>query len=181
MLLDVVLLDMLEVVSLIPTDLPKVSAKDPLKNPSKLSPPTLTVAPATSAKPSGDSPGPRGPLNPNPSTDTTVSTTPTLMDSEPTDQELPPTPALPLLTPKGLPKVSAAKGPPKLMLTMVTMVTNFLGLPFVPPDSLPPPGELVLMVSTGVEKLSKPLLLKRSEFKTKKCKKNHVDKKSLNK
>merc|ERR1711893_550546 len=113
----------------------------------------------------------RGPLNPNHSTDTTVSTTPTLMDSEPTDPELPPTPALPLLTPKGLPKVSAARGLPKLMLTMVTTVTNFLGLPFVPPDSLPPPGELVLMVSTGVEKLSKPLLLKRSEFKTKKCKK----------
>merc|ERR1712213_217338 len=145
--------------------------RDPLKNPNKLSPPTPTVAPATSAKPSGDSPGPRGPLNPNLSTDTTVSTTPTLMDLEPTDPELPPTPAPPLLTPKGLPKVSAARGPPKLKLTMVTTATNFLGLPFVPPDSLPPPGELVLMVSTGVEKLSKPLLLKRSEFKTKKCKK----------
>merc|ERR1712170_273502 len=160
MALDVVLLDMLEVVSPIPTGLPKVSAKDLLKNPNKLSPPTPTVAPATSAKPSGDSPGPRGPLNPNPSTDTTVSTTPTLMDSEPTDPESPPTPALPLLTPKGLPKVFAARDPPKLMLTMVTTATNFLGLPSVSPDSLPLPGELVL-VTTGVEKLSKPLLLKR--------------------
>ena len=89
-----------------------------------------------------------------------------LMDPESLD-----TPEVPLLTPKEAPKVSAARGPPKLMLTMVTTVTNFLGLPSVPPDSLPPPGELVLMVSTGVEKLSKPLLLKRSEFKTKKCKK----------
>merc|ERR1719210_1720546 len=158
MVLEVVLLLMLEVVPLMLPLLLGVSAKDLLKNPNKLSQPTPTVAPATSVKPSGDSPGPRGPLNPTPSTDTAVSTTPTLMDSEPTDPELPPTPAPPLLTPKGLPKVSAARGPPMLKLTMVTTDTNFLGLPFVPPDSLPPPGELVLMVFTGVEKPSETIV-----------------------
>ena len=124
---------------------PKVSARGPLMKNPKPSQPTPTVAPASSAKLFGDSPGPRGPPNPNLITDTLTTDTDATMDSE----VLLPTPDLPLLTPKGLPKVSAERGP--LSLTMVTMVTNKLGLPSVLLDSLPLPMELVLMDTTGVE------------------------------
>merc|ERR1712004_600864 len=132
---------------LLPTGLPKVSARGPLmKNPKfKPSQPTPAVAPASSAKPFGDSPGPRGPPNPNLITDSLTTDTDATTDSE----VLLPTPDLPLLTPKGLPKVSAERGP--LSLTMVTMVINKLGLPSVLLDSLPLPMELVLMDTTGVE------------------------------
>merc|ERR1712099_234611 len=64
----VVLLDMPAAVSLTLKDLPKASARGPpkkLKNPLKPSPPTPTVATVSSVKLFGDSPGPRGPLNPN--------------------------------------------------------------------------------------------------------------------
>merc|ERR1719222_833907 len=118
-----------------------------MKNPKfKPSQPTPAVAPASSAKPFGDSPPrPRGPPNPNLITDSLTTDTDATMDSE----VLLPTPDLPLLTPKGLPNVSAERGP--LSLTMVTMVTNKLGLPSVLLDSLPLPMELVLMDTTGVE------------------------------
>merc|ERR1712047_225738 len=129
-----------------PTGLPKASARGPLMKNPKPSQPTPAVAPASSAKPFGDSPPrPRGPPNPNLITDTLTTDTDATMDSE----VLLPTPDLPLLTPKGLPKVSAERGP--LSLTMVTMVTNKLGLPSVLLDSLPLPMELVLMDTTGVE------------------------------
>merc|ERR1712004_664039 len=125
---------------LTPKGPPKASARGPLMKNLKPSPPTPAVVPASSAKPLGDSPGPRGPPNPTLTTDTDAT-----MDSV----VLLPTPDLPLLTPKGLPKVSAERGP--LSLTMVTTVTNKLGLPSVLLDSLPLPMELVLMDTTGVE------------------------------
>merc|ERR1712029_1324923 len=59
-------------------DLPKASARGPpkkLKSPLKPSPPTPTVATVSSVKLFGDSPGPRGPLNPNLSMVTTVTCT----------------------------------------------------------------------------------------------------------
>merc|ERR1712049_73556 len=137
----------------------KASARGPLMKNPKPSPPTPAVVPASSAKLFGDSPPrPRGPLNPNLITDSLTTDTDATMDSV----VLLPTPDLPLLTPKGLPKVSAERGP--LSLTMVTTVTNKLGLPSVLLDSLPLPMELVLMDTTGVEYQFQLLFLKNPIF-----------------
>merc|ERR1711860_114207 len=134
---DAVLLDMPAVDFLTPKGPPKASARGPLMKNLKPSPPTPAVVPASSAKLFGDSPPrPRGPPNPNLITDTLTTDTDATMDSV----VLLPTPDLPLLTPKGLPKVSAERGP--LSLTMVTC-TNKLGLLSALLDSLPLPMELV--------------------------------------
>merc|ERR1712004_379503 len=82
---------------LTPKGPPKASARGPLMKNLKPSPPTPAVVPASSAKPLGDSPGPRGPPNPNLITDTlTTDTTVTnklgllsaLLDSLPLPMEL---------------------------------------------------------------------------------------------
>merc|ERR1712095_241990 len=92
----------------------------------------------------------RGPPNPNLSMVTTDTDSTILLLCAIWQVVLLPTLDSPLLTPKGLPKVSAERGPLRLNLTTVTC-TNKPGLPSVLPDSLPPPMELVLMDTTGVD------------------------------
>merc|ERR1711953_1419066 len=126
----VVLLDMPAAVSLTLKDLPKASARGQLKNHLKPSPPTPTVATVSSVKLFGDSPGPRGPLNPNLSMVTTDTDSTILMLCAIWQVVLLPTLDSPLLTSKGLPKVSVERGPLRLNLTTVTC-TNKPGLPSV--------------------------------------------------
>merc|ERR1711953_437680 len=131
----------------------KVSARGPpkkLKSHLKPLPPTPTAATVSSVKLFGDSPGPRGPLNPNLSMVTTDTDSTILMLCAIWLVVLLPPLDSPLLTSKGLPKVSVERGPLRLNLTTVTC-TNKPGLPSVLPDSLPPPMELVPMDTTGVE------------------------------